>query len=446
MKDLNLIEFEVSSFLGISADSPVVIDFTEHKSKGVTIFKADQGLGKTSTLTALMLMMGATFDIDYKNFTNLKDETTKVDLKFMYDGSNYHAVLSGGRLSLKKQYKEANGKWLAEGSPKEMLRMIFGTLGVSPMFLKTMDGKKQIEWFKKTFGKDEDAGKKEQKIVADLKKVTEERKETNREIKSLKGWLDISELYNNYEKSQKKFEKTVNADKEKKNFDALSEKKNAYDQYQNTLNISVASLVDKDGAIAELEAKLAAAKKEREKLQESVTRGEKWVEDNKSIVKEYEAANAAWLNLSKTMTEQNTWKEVLAKEKEYNEALEANILQNDRIDECRKDLLKITKSYLPEVAGLEIRVKVSMDDEDEGIYYQNKTLAQLSESELWKLFIPIWEDNEVRFIFCENVQDLGSDAVKTMNMLIKDKKARIFASEMERNKKEMEIVFSTKIE
>ena len=146
------------------------------------------------------------------------------------------------------------------------------------------------------------------------------------------------------------------------------------------------------------------------------------------------------------MTEQNEWKEMLAKEKQYNEAIDLNNEQEAKIAELRKDLLKLTKSYLPDIDGLEVRVKLSLDDEDEGLYYQNKTLAQLSESELWDLFIQIWEDNDVRFIFCENIQDLGSEAIKTMNRLVKEKKAKIFASEMERGKKEMEVSFETKID
>lgn len=445
MKDLQLQEFKVESFLRIDQSCPVVIDFAENKSKGVTLLKGDNKIGKTSTLTALMLMMGATFDIDAKNFTNLKDETTKVDLKFVYDGSNYHAILSGGRLTLKKQYKEANGKWMPEGSPKEMLRMIFGNLGVSPMFLKSMEGKKQIQWFKDTFGNDEEAGKKETKVISDLKKVTDERKDTNREIKALKGWLDLSELFTNYEKNAKRFEKPINADKEKKKFDELSDQKGKYDQYATTVAIRQGEVRDKERKVADLQKQLEVAIKERDEMKELLEKGEKWLEEKKPIVKEYDEANAAWLNLSKTLSEQNTWKEVLAKEKEYNEALQLNIDQNGSIDQLRKDLLKITKSYLPKIEGLEIRVKVALDDEDEGIYYNGLTLAQLSESEIWDLFIRIWEDYEVRFIFCENINGLGSDAIKTMNRLVKDKKAKILATEMERGKTEMTVSFESKI-
>ncbi len=443
--DLVLQEFKAESFLGIDSSKPVIIDFVNNKSKGITILKGDQGTRKTSTLTALMLMMGAAFDIEYKNFNNLKDETTKLDLPFQYGGANYHATLSGGRLTLKKQYKEANGKWIAEGSPKEVLRAIFGTLGISPMFLKNMDGKKQIEWFKKTFGKDEDASKKELTKLKELQKVTEERKVTNREIKAVKGWLDVSELYTDYENSAKKFEKPISAEKEKKVYEDVKKKKADYEKYESALDGIKENAAFKGQEIDRLEQQLKDAKAAKKELDERIVNGDKWLKDNGGVVKEYAAAEKDWLNLSKKLTDYNQWGEVLVKEKTYNELLEENLQQNDSIDKLRTDLLKITKSYLPDLPGLEIRVKVALDDEDEGIFYENKTLAQLSESELWGLFIKIWEDNDVRFIFCENIQDLGSDAVKTMNKLVKEKKAKIFASEMERGKKEMEIIFDTQI-
>jgi len=115
------------------------------------------------------------------------------------------------------------------------------------------------------------------------------------------------------------------------------------------------------------------------------------------------------------------------------------------IDKLRLELLKITKTYLPDIEGLEIRLKTGLDEEDEGIFYQGKSFAQLSESELWDLFLVIWAAKDVQFIFCENVNALGSEAIKTLNRLVKEG-AVVFASEMERSKKEMEISFSTKIE
>jgi hypothetical protein len=116
------------------------------------------------------------------------------------------------------------------------------------------------------------------------------------------------------------------------------------------------------------------------------------------------------------------------------------------LDKLRLDLLKITRTYLPGIEGLEMKLKMGLDDEEEGIYYNGKSLAQLSESELWDLFENIWAEKGVQFVFCENITSLGSEAVKTLNRLVKEKKAQVFATAMDRSKKDMEIIFSTKID
>jgi hypothetical protein len=109
-------------------------------------------------------------------------------------------------------------------------------------------------------------------------------------------------------------------------------------------------------------------------------------------------------------------------------------------------MLKITKTYLPPIDGLEIQVNTGIDNERaEGIYYNDKTLAQLSESELWDLFMRIWNEKGVRFIFCENINALGSEAIKTLNKLSKDG-CTIFATQMDRSKKTIGISFEAKIE
>lgn len=446
MADIHLKQFEANSFLRIDSESPIVIDFTKaRKGQNVTLLKSDQETGKTSTLYALMLLMGASFNFDAKNLINKKDETIDIDLKFSYEGNDYQVSQSGNRLSLKKYFKDA-GKWISENSPKETLRKMFGSLGVSPMFLKDVDGKKQIEWFKKTFGTDEDVSKKELKKTQELKTIFDQRREVNRGIKDITGFLNESKLYNNYEANQKKFAKPISGEKEKEKLEELGIKKNKFETAKNGLDqlkIGEKNLVAK---VERLKEELAAAENELKTTRSRIEEGNKFIASSNGIVKEYEAANEAWLNIGKTLAEQSEWKTVLKKEKELIEMQEASTTADGTIDRLRLELLKITKTYLPEIKGLEIRLKTGLDDEDEGIFYNGMSFAQLSESALWDLFLEIWAEKDVQFIFCENINTLGSEAVKTLNRLVKENKAQVFASEMERSKKEIEITFLTKIE
>lgn len=448
MKDLHLKLFKANSFMGISHDSPVVIDFTKaKKNQHVTLLQGDQETGKTSTLYAIMRVMGSVFGFDLKHTVNNEDETVDVEHEFTYEGADYIAKLSGERLSLKRFYKEAN-KWIPESSPAETLKKIFGNLGLSPMFLKEMEGRKQIEWFKKTFGSDQNS-KREEKIIKDLTEAIDQRKNVNKMNLEVKGWLAQNDLFKNYEHNQKRFAEPINVDKEKKAWDELSTKSNNYQNAVHNLTYTKNLVASQDIKIAELERQLAAAKEKKVELQVRVANEEKWIEDNKNVVVEFEKANREWVNLSKTMADQSQWKEVLKKEKELQSGEDLVISVNALIDTLRSDLRELTAAYLPKIKGLEIRIKsmsIDNENEDEGIYYQGKSLAQLSESELSELFLLIWKAKKVCFVFIENISSYGSGFVKVLNDLVKAGDIQVFASEMDRKKKEMEISFTTKID
>lgn len=440
MSDIHLKKFEANAFKGINSSNPLVIEFP--KNKNVVKVKGNEGTGKTSTIEALMYLMGAQFNVDMKSLRNL-DEGIDTKLEFEHNGSTYKIEANTSRISLKELIKE---KWVPENSPKEMIRSTFGVLGVSPIFLRELAGKKQIQWLKDTFGNDEEASKKEQKVVAQIDSVFSGRREVNRSVKSVKGWLDENALYNDYAASQERFKKPVSAEKEQKRLKELGSKKAEFDKSKHLLETLTSEHSRKKTEIAELEQKLAAAKKQEEELSDRIKKGKEVVANSNGIEKEYDAANKEWLNISKTLAEQEQWKEVLAKEKEYNELLQGSAEADATLDKLRLELLKLTKAYLPKVDGLEVKIKTALTDEEEGIYYKGKTLAMLSESELWTLFAEhIWPFHEVRFIFCENINTLGSNAISILNKLAKDG-AVIFATEMERSKKERELSITTKLD
>lgn len=444
MKDLHLIEFEANSFAGIDKEQPVIIHF---KNKPVTLLRGDQGTNKSSTLNALMSVMGAVFNFETKNFVNKKDDTIDVKLKFNHKGTDYEVMQSGNRVTLKRFYKESN-KWIAEGSPKETLREIFGNLGVSPMFLKDLPGKKQIEWFKETFGATEDVSKKEKKLQADLEKIFAQRRDLNRAIKETDGALKSNVLYKNYEKNQAKFAKHLSADKEKEKLETLRTKKENFDKVKNGFEHLKKDRVNHLTRIEQLQVQIDAETRALTAVEKRIADGEAYIKASNGIETEFSEANEAYLNISKTIAEQTQWKDVLKKEKELDEMEQTVVLATDQIVQLRVAILELTSTYLPKIKGLEIRTKgfsIDNGDEDEGIFYQDKSLAQLSESELWDLFLLIWEKMEVYFVFCENISSLGSQAVQTLNRLAKEKKAQIFASEVDRKKDTMEISFETKI-
>lgn len=441
-KDLSLQQFTANDFMGIDSSAPIVIDFSKARGNVVKL-TGDQGTKKTSTMTALMYVMGAAFNVDTKTFFNQTDEAIDVTLAFKYEGEDYVVTANGSRFMLKRKIKD---RMVQEAEPKTILKNIFGNLGVSPMFLKEKNGKQQIEWVKKTFGVEEEASKKEVKITTQLKEAETNRREVNRDIKNTKGALELEPLFQNFEASQKKFKEAPSAKKEKEAFEALQEKNAEYDRAESGIAQLKQEIANRNNIIAELKKKLKAEEDALMAAQKRKEASDKWLKDNESVPADYEAAQEKWLNLSKTLADHEKWKTIVKRKSELDDMEETVNVTNGLIDKLRKQLLELTATYLPKVPGLEIRVKVGLDDEDEGIYYHNKSLAMLSESELWDLFADhIWPAKDVFFIFCENITSLGSQAIANMNKLVKDKKAMIFASEVDRKKDEMSITITSKI-
>jgi hypothetical protein len=443
---LELEKFEANSFAGISSTSPVIIDFTaKRKNQNVVEFLGDQGTGKSSTLMGILYAMGATFNIDKKKLLNSIDSAIDETLSFKYEGESYQVIAKTARIELKKLNE--NGKWSAVDSPVAMLRKMFGPVGLSPFSVKEMKGKDQIKYFQDMFGSGEDASKKIKKLEDDIEVLFSQRRDVNRDAKALSSALELEPLFQNYEKSQERFKKPVSADKEKKAFEEISKKNADYEKNKAALENLSEEWGEKTEEIVELRQKLDKAIKEEAALKERVENGKKWEKDNAGIPKEFEAAQKEWLNLAQVLADYEKWREILAKEKTLIETQELAVNATAQLDDLREKLLKLTKSCLPKVEGLEIKVAAGLDktDKPEGVFFNDQAIHELSESEFTDMWCQIWDAAGVNFIFIENTTSMGSGAVATMNRIAKNG-GIIFGTHMERSTKDMSVVFKAKLD
>lgn len=443
----NIIElelFEANSFMGIDHTKPIVIDFTARKkNQNVIEFTGDQGVCKTSTLCGILYAMGATFSLDKKKLFNTTDGKIDVNLKFTYNGDQYHVVADSNRTTLKKLAE--NGKWKPEDSPVAMLRQIFGPVGLSPFSVREMKGRDQIKYMLEMFGSG--IGKKMEKLEQEIEQVFADRRDINREEKALSAALEVEPLFQHYEKSQERFAKRISAEKEKAAFDEKAKKNADYNRYAENLNILKASHKDALASIERLKQELAEAEALEQELAKRVEKGAAWMAENKHVPQEYEAANKEWMNLSQTIADYAKWKDILAKEKKMVDLQEKSVTLTGELDGKRDQLMKLTKKAMPQVEGLEIKVASGLDksDKPEGVFYNDQPIHTLSESEYTALWCEIFDAAGVNFIFLENTTSFGSKATAVFNELAKNG-ATVFASRMDRKIKEMGISFKSKVE
>lgn len=448
-----LLSYDGKSFMGISKNDSVFIDFSKmRKNQGFVELMAKHGKGKTSTLLGIAYAMGAELTLDKKRLFNSLDNDLDEELIGKKDNQEYKVDVSASRISVKK--KTGEDKWKdTDDTPAEMVKKLFGNVGMFPPNVKEMKGRKQIEFFQNLFASGADASKKMQKLEGDYDKKFADRRDINRDATLLKGSLEVEPLFQNYEGSMTKFAKTIVADKEKKKYDDLSQKKGAYDQYSHTLDIAKGSLKDKEREVDELEKKLAAAKSDRDKYQESVTRGEKWMEDNKGVLKEFEVANKEWVNLSQKLSEQERWKDILKKEKQLTDLQEKSTTLTAELDELNEKILKTTNECLPKVKGLTAKVATGIDKngKPEGMFYlvpgkkDTQPIHELSETEYADMWCVIWEKEDMQFIFIENMSSFGDSMIGTLNQFVKNG-GTVFYTQMSRKQEKLSITFKSKIE
>lgn len=448
---LELVRFEAESFMGIDKTDKVIIDFTKMRKNRFVELAGDQGQGKTSTLIGLMYAMCGNVPLEKKRLMNSIDKDISEQLEFKHNDENYRIEVSATRISLKKEVKD--GKWTVQPSPVEMIKDIFGPVGMFPMHVKEMDGRKQIKFFQDMFGSGEDASKKMKKLEEEIDNVFAERRDINRDVKTLSSALEIEPLYQNREQSEERFAKTINAEKEQKLFEELSKKKADYDKYVTSLSLLKVEQATAKEKIEELKQQLAEAENYEKQVSERVEKGEKWVENNKNIVPEFEKVSGEWLNLSKTLSDQEKWKDILKREKQLIEKQDQAIEKTGELDGLREKMLKEVKKCLPAVEGLTIKVATGLDKDDkqEGVFYlvpgkeNEQGIHELSESEYADMWCKIWEVTEVPIVVIENISSFGSTFIKTLNQFVKNG-GTVFYSKMDRKVKELQVEFKSKIE
>lgn len=442
---LELEQFTATSFEGIDSSKPIVIDFTKRrKNQNIIEFFGDEGTGKSSTLAGIMYAMGGAFELDKKKLFNSKDKAIDVNLKFTYNGEQYQVIAGSTRIELKKL--QENGKWKPEDSPVATMRKIFGQVGLNPD-LKNMKGKDQIEYLLQRFGSGEDASKKMKKLESDIDTVFTARRDVNREIKSLAAALEIDPLYQNREASEKRFSKPISAEKEKKAFDEKSKAAAEFEKNKSAVATLSQEWGVKTDEIVELRSKLDAAIKQEAALKERVEKGNKWVEDNKHIPKEFEIANKEWLNLSQTLADYEKWKGLLHKEKQLIERQEAAVTATGQLETMREQLLKLTKSCLPKVEGLTIKVAAGLDKEDkpEGVFYFDQPLHELNQSKYETMWAKMVVEEDTPFLFFENLNNFGSNTQGLLNSLSKEEGVVIFGTRTDPGVKEMGVAFKATV-
>lgn len=422
---MKLKKLEVNAFAGISPTSPVVIDFTRSKVVRVT---SDEHRGKTSLLNALLVACGQ-LSKDNKDFVNL--ETGKEDINFSFVGKDrlsYEVRITKSAFILKYE-----GEALPE--PISKIKELLGIVGVSPMDIKNKPLKEIVKWLSSYSSKSaEEYEDLIQKYKDGIKKAAESRATANKAFKATDEYLNGEEMFLNWEKSEKKYVT-------KPDIKALSaEMETARDKSDN-LSRGQQKLIQHNARKAEIEQQIAALNKELGEVNSKITIGESYVEENKFATQEYNLVKEKYDNVVQETLDFNKWESIKEKKTERDEFETAAQRADANEKSLKQELKELQAEILPDIKGVELILEDTHVDgviKKEGLYWDDRNVRMLSESEWWSVVLSIWRKFKVKIVVIDNAQSLGSNAIEILNKLAKDG-AYILCAEMNREIKELTI-------
>lgn len=447
----------IQSFAGISKNNPIIISFPE----GHRFFKAegDQGTNKSSTMDALKALMSANL---VPNAINSEDQDKKLGLRFVgKDGLLYQSKFTKTTFVLENIVTDETGepalddknkeRTREEKKPATLIKKLIGPLGIGPLELKAKNEAERLEWLQSHYsdGAEEfKAKEKEFKTVAT--NAYNKRTNVNRDVKRLDNVLEASDFFKRrefWENEFKVFEKEADLNKK------IEEKKNTADEYirvQEKVKNDTTAKTTNDTEITAIEAEIKRLQdllvKKNElgvQINKSLEVNQKFIEDNKLVNEEYTTLKNEWATIQERKLDKVNFDAMLKslEEKEKFEK-ESQELTAD-YKKAVKDLEDFIKSFTPDIPEFEVLVPTE-ENPKEGIFYKGKSIDQMCESELWEMCLMIWAAFDVRIVFVENINGLGTNAIERLNWFVENG-GYVFATEMDRAEKNIKITINTKI-
>lgn len=435
---MKLKQLEINSFGGINPNSPVVIDFSK---SNLIVADGDKGVGKTSLLNSLLAACGQLGYTGKEGAKFVNNETDKIDINFSFVGNdrrNYEVRCTKSAFTLTYE-----GEKLAE--PITMMKQLLGVVGVSPMEVKDKKLADIIKWLSSYSTKSAEEFEAEVRKVKDgIKEAEKTRAEANKSVKGINEYLNNEEMYSNWEVSQKKYEKPLDLKDLSKSLQTATDNLQEYTKAETGLASIKGVMANTVADIERIKKELAQKEAELKEQEERIEKDEAYLKKNASVKPDYDAAKKAYDESHKYVEKHNKCKEIKRKIKELGEFEELSQKADAKALELKQDLKTIQAEILPDIKGVELVLEDTHEDGEpkkEGLYWNGRNVAQLSETEWWDIVLLIWKKYKVKVIVIDNYSSLGSSAVAILEGLAKNG-AYILAAEMNREQKELQIHYN----
>lgn len=445
---LVLKNMRVGPFAGISEDHPVVLEFPpvakNTKKRPITKLTGDQELGKSSLIHFLLHALCQRFGMKKQELVNLESNEMQGEIEFSQNDQTWKVVVTKTTFKLFRLMEVEDEKaWIPVGEEVLKLKQLVGNVAISPIELKTSEGAKQVDWLFKMLNVPPDIVEASADLGRKISEVTKVRASANKDRVFLQTALSQEPLYNNWEESEATYKEEKTLDKLQAKLRTADAKRGRLVEGRERVATISRKISEKKLEIEDFKRRILAAEKELNDLEKGKAIGDKWVEDHENYDQEYKDVHKEFMTLNEYIVGYRTWQRIKQDKKDMDEF-------ETLVQECdtkKANHVKKRRSLLKDIVdldGLEVVTEQEIDGKAVGIYFDGKNPNQLSESELFDLYVKLCRAQGVTMVVVENITSFGSKVVQTLNQLAKSG-VYVWATEMRRGQQDLKIEFIDQI-
>ncbi len=449
---------------GIDKNNGLVIVFPE--GLNYVQLEGNQGVGKTSLIECLKEAAGGLATSNTVNLSHDTEGLPVLDKKYGErfwgnDGCLYQLKVTKTTITLERIETDQDGNPILDKrnreissimkEPKTLLQKIIGPAGISPLSMKNMSGPDQVKWLRSLYNLGTDAETFEYNLKKNYQQAFDARTLARRQHNTLLPVLNANTYHTNYEKWQAYFQ-TTKPEALQQSVATVTKRKKDYDkgvdlipQIAEGQAAAERDVTDLEEQMARLLERLNVKKELVQTYKQRMVAGKKYLDDNKDVPAEYEAISGIIKEITDYGTHKAHFEAAIASKKEVDH-LEGEI---QRLDGLVNELAKTKKEYIkqfsPDIPDFEVRIAEGIGDRNEGIFYKGKPLVHLAESEMWEIATMLWRALNVKIIYVENVNSLGTGAIEKFNQFLETGGCYIFGTKMNRSEDNLKISFHTNI-
>lgn len=424
-------------FHGIDTTNAIVIQFPpakkNSKKRPITLISGEAGKGKSSIVNSLLY--GLAYDLGFKieNLINTKTKKMEGEQIFTKNGQTWRVKYTATKFQLFRLYDEKSTIWVPQDKPVERLKALVGTVAVSPLKLRTDNGKNQVDWLFKMLNMPANIIQQTQLLATQYEAMKKARARANEEYAFLQKQLSENPMYQNWHECEIKYKEERNAETLESELKVATSNKLLYEENKEKVGKIDKQISEKHTELRELEEKLKNARKEIAVLEDNKKKGEEWLDKNKKVLVAHTKVVERYKTLHEYLAEQRRWREIVEQKRqmdEYESLVQTGDIKKAEYLNTKRELLA---SVVPALEGLEIITEDEIDGKKTGVYLHGKNPNQLSESELFDMYFQLCRAIGVTVAVVEDPSRFGTDAINTLNEMARHG-IYIWATEMRRGK------------